>query len=66
MHNFLKELDKEEESMSDYVEMLAYFGVSSAHPGGIELTKTMLEQIKLTPEHVYWMRDAELVKRRHI
>ncbi|AOC56461.1 MULTISPECIES: class I SAM-dependent methyltransferase [Bacillus] len=36
--------------MSDYVEMLAYFGVSSAHPGGIELTKTMLEHIKLTPD----------------
>ncbi|KPN15301.1 SAM-dependent methyltransferase [Bacillus australimaris] len=35
--------------MSDYVEMLAYFGVSSAHPGGIELTKTMLEHIKLPP-----------------
>ncbi|MEI4788777.1 methyltransferase domain-containing protein [Bacillus sp. FJAT-53060] len=33
--------------MSDYVEMLAYFGVSGAHPGGIELTKTMIEHIKL-------------------
>ncbi|KLK99161.1 SAM-dependent methyltransferase [Bacillus pumilus] len=35
--------------MSDYVEMLAYFGVSGAHPGGIELTKTMIEHIKLPP-----------------
>ncbi|WP_353855520.1 class I SAM-dependent methyltransferase [Bacillus sp. Bos-x628] len=33
--------------MSDYVEMLAYFGVSGAHPGGIELTKTMIEHSKL-------------------
>lgn len=36
--------------MSDYVEMLAYFGVSGAHPGGIELTKTMIEHIKLAPD----------------
>ncbi|AOZ90355.1 SAM-dependent methyltransferase [Bacillus xiamenensis] len=36
--------------MSDYVEMLAYFGVSGAHPGGIELTKTMIEQMNLKPD----------------
>ena len=37
---FREEQDKERRDyMSDYVEMLAYFGVSGAHPGGIELTK---------------------------
>ncbi|MBD3858536.1 class I SAM-dependent methyltransferase [Bacillus sp. 28A-2] len=36
--------------MSDYVDMLAHFGVSGAHPGGIELTKTMIEHIRLTPD----------------
>lgn len=36
--------------MSDYVEMLAYFGVSGAHPGGIELTKTMIEHLHLASD----------------
>ncbi|MDM5298416.1 class I SAM-dependent methyltransferase [Bacillus pumilus] len=36
--------------MSDYVEMLAYFGVSGAHPGGIELTKMMIDHTKLHPD----------------
>ena len=36
--------------MSDYVEMLAYFGVSGAHPGGIELTKTMIEHLNLASD----------------
>ncbi|MGE6629726.1 class I SAM-dependent methyltransferase [Bacillus sp. NPDC077027] len=36
--------------MSDYVNMLAYFGVSSAHPGGFELTKTLIEHAKLSPK----------------
>ncbi|MFS0656697.1 class I SAM-dependent methyltransferase [Bacillus sp. 179-C3.3 HS] len=36
--------------MNDYVEMLAYFGVSGAHPGGMELTKAMIEHVKLSPD----------------
>lgn len=31
-----------------YQDALAYFGVSGAHPGGLTLTKFLLEQEKIT------------------
>lgn len=36
--------------MSDYLDMLAYFGVSGAHPGGMALTKAVLAKADIDPE----------------
>ncbi|NPC93108.1 methyltransferase domain-containing protein [Bacillus sp. WMMC1349] len=36
--------------MSDYLDMLACFGVSGAHPGGIALTKAVLAKADIEPE----------------
>lgn len=36
--------------MSDYLDMLASFGVSSAHPGGMSLSKAVLAKAGIDPE----------------
>lgn len=36
--------------LSDYLDMLAYFGVSGAHPGGMALTKAVLAKADIDPE----------------
>ncbi|MFN2745719.1 class I SAM-dependent methyltransferase [Bacillus sp. z60-18] len=36
--------------MSDYLDMLATFGVSGAHPGGMRLTKAVLAKAEIDPE----------------
>ncbi|KAA6482596.1 class I SAM-dependent methyltransferase [Bacillus swezeyi] len=36
--------------MSDYLDMLASFGVSGAHPGGMGLTKAVLAKADIDPE----------------
>ncbi|UOR13504.1 class I SAM-dependent methyltransferase [Halobacillus amylolyticus] len=34
-----------------YLDLLAYFGIGGAHPGGIQLTKDLLSNEKILPNH---------------
>lgn len=34
-----------------YLDLLAYFGIGGAHPGGIQLTKDLLRNEKILPNH---------------
>lgn len=34
---------------NDYLDLLAYFGIGGAHPGGFELTKSILEAERIQP-----------------
>lgn len=45
--------------MSDYLDMLASFGVSSAHPGGMSLSKAVLAKAGIDPEQPILMQAAE-------
>ena len=38
---------------NDYLDLLAYFGIGGAHPGGFALTKSILEDENIQPRNLY-------------